>query len=113
MSAVADLPRNSGPSWGFGFLLWAERDWPRWIFRPVLMFGTWVALPLLPKARRHSRDFLTVVLGRPPRLLDVWRHLFAFTEVLVLKLRVGRGGAHTCRLDPTLGVVAHFVRGSE
>src|SRR5437763_351042 len=35
-------PRNPGPRWGYGFLLWAERWWPRWIFRPAAMLGTWI-----------------------------------------------------------------------
>ncbi len=103
MSAPADIPRNLGPSWGYGFLLWAERSWPGWIFRPAFMLGTWVALPLLPGPRRHSRAFLAVVLGRPARLIEVWRHFFTSADVLMLALRIARGVPHHCRLDPALG----------
>src|SRR3954464_5378517 len=83
--------RNPGPSWGYSFLLWAERWWPRWFFRPVLMAGTWIGLACMPARRAHSRTYLTLVLGRTPTLVDLWRHFFAFAEFLILKLRTGRG----------------------
>jgi predicted LPLAT superfamily acyltransferase len=91
MSVPATPLRNPGPSWGYRFLLWAERWWPRWFFRPILMAGTWIGVARMPAQRAHSRDYLTLVLGRPPTLLDIWRHFFAFTEFLMLKLRTGRG----------------------
>ncbi len=84
-------PRNPGPGWGYGFLLWAERWWPRWIFRPGLMAGTWIGLACMPVQREHSRAYLTVVLGRPPRLVEIWRHFFCFAEFLMRKLCAGRG----------------------
>lgn len=91
MSEPATALRNPGPSWGYGFLLWAERWWPRWFFRPLLMAGTWVGLAFMPAQRAHSRAYLTIVLGRPPTLVEVWRHFFAFADFLILKLRTGRG----------------------
>jgi predicted LPLAT superfamily acyltransferase len=93
-------PRNPGPPWGFRFLLWAEQWWPRWIFRPVLMAGTWVALAFMPAQRAHSRAYLRVVLGRPPRLIEIWEHFQAFTDFLVLKLRTARGIPIRCHLEP-------------
>ena len=93
-------PRNPGPSWGYGFLLWAERWWPRWFFRPLLMAGTWIGLAFMPVQRAHSRAYLAVVLGRPARLIEVWRHFFAFTDFLLLKLRAGRGAPVRCTLEP-------------
>jgi predicted LPLAT superfamily acyltransferase len=98
MSVPATLHRNPGPSWGYGFLLRAERWWPAWFFRPMLMAGTWVGLALMPAQRAFSRAYLTVVLGRPPRLLEVWRHFFAFADFLMLKLRAGRGAPVRCVL---------------
>jgi predicted LPLAT superfamily acyltransferase len=80
--------------------MWAERWWPRWFFRPMLMAGTWVGLAGLPVQRAHSRAYLEIVLGRPPRLLEVWRHFFAFAEFLMLKLRAGRGAPVRCTLEP-------------
>jgi predicted LPLAT superfamily acyltransferase len=100
MSAPSTPPRNPGPSWGYGFLLWAERWWPRWFFRPVLMAGTWVGLAFMPAQRAHSRAYLAVVLGRPARLLEVWRHFFAFADSLMFKLRAGRGVSVGCVLEP-------------
>lgn len=92
--------RNPGPSWGYGFLLWAERWWPRWLFRPVLMAGTWIGVATMPAQRAHSRAYLAVVFGRPATLAEVWRHFFAFAETLMLKLRAGRGVAVRCDLTP-------------
>ena len=100
MSAPASLPHNPGPSWGYGFLLWAEQWWPRWLFRPLLMAGTWVGLAFMPVPRAYSRAYLAVVLGRPARLVEVWRHFFAFADFLVLKLRAGRGAPVGCTLEP-------------
>ncbi len=100
MNASSALQRNPGPSWGFGFLLWAERWWPRWFFRPMLMAGTWVGLAFMPGQRAHSRAYLTVVLGRPARLIEVWRHFFALADSLMLLLRAGGGAAVGCTLAP-------------
>ena len=100
MNAPSAPRRNPGPDWGYGFLSWAERTWPRWFFRPVLMAGTWVGLAFMPAPRAHSRAYLAVVLGRPARLVEVWRHFFSFTEVLMLMLRAGRGAPVRCELDP-------------
>ena len=100
MSAPSASPRNPGPSWGYGFLLWAERWWPRWLFRPVLMAGTWIGLAFMPAQRAHSRAYLAVVFGRPARLVEAWRHFFAFADFLMLKLRAGRGVAVRCALQP-------------
>ena len=100
MNSAADAPRNPGPDWGFAFLSWAERTWPRWIFRPALMIGTWVAVARMPAERAQSRAYLAVVLGRPPRLTDVWGHFFAFTEFILLQARASRGAPLRCVPDP-------------
>ena len=100
VNTPGENPRNPGPSWGFGFLLWAEHWWPRWFFQPMLMAGTWVGLAFMPAQRACSRDYLAVVFGRPARLIEVWRHFLAFTKILVLKLRAGRGAPVRCVLEP-------------
>jgi len=100
MNVSSTLPRNLGPNWGSSFLLWAGRWWPRWFFRGMLMAGTWVALAFLPVQRAHSRAYLKVALGRSARLVDVWRHFFAFVDFLVLKLRAGCGTKVRCVLEP-------------
>jgi predicted LPLAT superfamily acyltransferase len=66
----------------------------------MLMAGTWVAVAFMPAQRAHSRTYLAAVLARPPRLRDVWRHFLSFAQSLVLELRVGRGAAIRCVLEP-------------
>ena len=91
--------RNPGPAWGYAFLLWADRWWPKWFFRPVSMLGTWIGVAAMPGQRAHSRDYLSVVLARPPTAVEVWRHFQAFTDFLMLSLRVGRGEALKYQLE--------------
>ena len=105
MSSISSAPRNPGPNWGYSFLLWAERWWPRWFFRPMLMIGTWVGVACMPIQRTHSRAYLTVLFGRPARVIEIWRHFFAFAEFLILKLRVGRGRPLISTLDSTNGAI--------
>ena len=101
MSATsATLTRNLGPTWGASFLLWARQWWPRWFFRPLLKAGTWVGVAVLPVQRAHSRRYLATVLGRPARLVEVWRHFFALTDNLMLMLRAGRGAPVRCLVEP-------------
>ena len=100
MNPPPDARRNPGPNWGYRFLLWAECWWPGWLFRPVLMAGTWVGLVFMPVERAHSRTYLTLVFGRPPSWTEQWRHFFAFADFLMLKLRAGRGVEVRCTQDP-------------
>jgi predicted LPLAT superfamily acyltransferase len=100
MTASAHVGRNAGPSWGYSFLIHAQRLTPRWLLQPLLMAGTWVAVFAMKEERRHSRDYLNCVLGRRAGLVDVWRHFFAFLEFLLLRLRVASGEPTRCVLDP-------------
>ncbi len=84
--------RNPGPSWGYHFLVWADRWWPRFIFDNALKAGVFVALCCMPKQRRHSTEYLEKVLGREVRLADNFRHFHELTRSLLLKLRLGRDG---------------------
>ena len=94
------LHRNPGPAWGSAFLQNAER-WVPWpLFRAGVALGAGVAVACMPVQRRHSREYLAVVLGRPPHWREVWRHFYAFAEFLLLKLRVARGVAHRGQFDP-------------
>lgn len=102
MSVTPDRLRNHGPTWGFRFLQNFQRL-PRWFTRPLLMFGTWIAVARMPQQRQHSRDFLSLVYGRPARLLDVWRHFFAYLDMLLLRLRVASGAAPRVAIDPATG----------
>jgi predicted LPLAT superfamily acyltransferase len=100
MSPSVQRTRNSGPNWGFAFLQNAEK-WVPWPFFGVLVgLGAAVAAACMHDQRRQSRDYLAVALGRPPSLLDVWRHFNAYAKFLLLKLRVARGVPHQGRQDP-------------
>ena len=109
-TAAADtagqLRRNPGPAWGSAFLQNADRWLPGPIFRGALAIGTWVGVACMPVQRRHSRDYLTVVLGRPPTWTEIWRHFHAFSQFLILKLRVARGVPHVGQFAP--GQAADF-----
>lgn len=90
-------PRNAGPGWGYGFLRFADRVLPARLFDFFLGLGTWVAVATLPVQRRHSRDYLTLILGRPATLREVWRHFFTFMRMFLLRLRLAEGRPHKCR----------------
>lgn len=95
--------RNPGPSWGCRAIRLIDRILPEPLFRLACVGGTWVALARMPAQRRHSRDYLRVVLAREPTTREVFRHFFAFTEMLMLKLRVAAGRPHRGVLAPGLG----------
>lgn len=94
MSEQRKILRNPGPSWGYRFLTWARHDWPDWLFESSLRAGVCVTLCTMPAQRRHSREYLSVVLGRPARFRDCFRHFLALAESLIYKLQIGR--------DPTI-----------
>jgi predicted LPLAT superfamily acyltransferase len=76
------------------------------------VLGTAVALVGMPTQRRHSREYLTALLGRQPSSLEVFRHFFAFEEFLMLKLRVVNGRVQTTRLAPDAnGFIAFMASG--
>jgi predicted LPLAT superfamily acyltransferase len=93
-------PRNPGPSWGYQALRRIDRFLPEWIFRPLRACGTWVAVLAMPSQRGHSRAYLRTALGREPGTGDVFRHFFAVSESLMLRLRVANGRAHRCVFGP-------------
>ena len=101
--------RNPGPSWGYRFLRVSDRVVPEFLFRPVRALGTWIALLNMPAQRRHSRDYLRLILGRKPSRLDVFRHFFAFEESLMLKLRVANGLPHRVSLADNSGDIRRFL----
>jgi len=92
--------RNPGPSGGYRFLRCCDRIFPEALYKPLRAMGTWVAMWAMPKQRKHSRDYLALVLDRPVTSRDVFRHFFAFEEVLMLRLRVINGTRHGGKLAP-------------
>lgn len=103
------MVRNPGPSWGYRFIVACDRVLPEPLFRAVRQLGTWAAVGLMPTQRRHSREYLTAVLGRRPRRRDVYRHFLAFTEFLVLRLRVAHGRHQPARFAPGTDDFAAFM----
>lgn len=100
MSHPPTTRRNPGPAGGYRLLRALDRVLPEALYRPLRAFGTLVAMAGMPAQRRHSRDYLAHVLGRPPTWRDVFRHFFAFEEVLMTRLRVINGRAHRTVFAP-------------
>ncbi len=111
--AATRAARNPGPSWGYGFLRLADRVVPEFLYRPARALGTWIALLNMPVQRRHSRDYLRVVLGREPTRREVFRHFFVFEEALMRKLRVANGRPHRGVLVNDAEDFRDFLRSSE
>jgi predicted LPLAT superfamily acyltransferase len=94
------LPRNPGPSWGYRFLSRADAILPRSVFNSLLWAGSGIAVAIMPSARRHSRHYLSVLLKRPARSTEIWRHFFSFALSLMRRLRAADGHLHCCRSGP-------------
>lgn len=105
--------RNPGPNWGYRFLRLCDRVLPEWAFRPARAIGTFVALMAMPAQRRHSAEYLQIILERPPSMLEVFRHFFAFEEFLMLKLRIANGKKHRCRLAENTDDFEDFLNSSD
>ncbi len=88
--------RNPGPDWGYAFLRLADKVLPEWLYRPLRGLGTAIAMAGMREQRRHSRDYLRLMLGREPGVREVFRHFFAFEESLMLKLRIANGRHIPC-----------------
>jgi lauroyl/myristoyl acyltransferase len=89
--------RHLETGWTNALLRAADRVLHRVLFDFLAGIGVWVAVLALRKPRRSSRRYLAAILGRPPSLLEVWRHFMAFTAVHLLRLRVASGRRHDCR----------------
>lgn len=111
VAAAGRPPRNPGPSWGYHFLRGCDRVLPEAVFRPLRAIGTAIAMAGMPAQRRHSREYLATVLGRPPTRRDVWRHFFAFEEALMVKLRVVNGRPHRTVYAPGAGDFRAWLEG--
>ncbi len=106
----ATLVRNPGPSWGYRLLCFLDRYVPELIFRPARAAGTAASVLLMPTQRRHSREYLSIVLGRRATWRDIFRHFFAFEEFLMLKLRVVNGHVQQTRLAPSARGFVDFMQ---
>jgi predicted LPLAT superfamily acyltransferase len=117
MSRPDEVPvipvRNPGPSWGYEFLRLADKVLPEIIFKPLRAAGTWIAVAAMASQRAHSRDYLRIILGREPGNRDIFRHFFAFEEMLMLKLRIANGLPHRGVLLPGSVDFSRFLESPE
>ncbi len=72
-------------------MCFAARVLPAPIQDVLAWIGTHVAFLLLPQRRRWSREYLEAILDRPVSAVDIWRHIHAFTQTLLAKVRSGLG----------------------
>lgn len=100
-AGASAVTRDSGPGWDYELLRHADRWVPVAIFNQLMRIGAWVAVCVMPRERRNSREYLAAVLGRGARLIEIWRHFFAYTEVFVLRLRLAEGRPHHCEPLPS------------
>ena len=70
---------------------------PQTVFDCLAATGIWIAVVVLPRRRRYSREFLGTVLGRPAGWNDVWRHYRSFLTMHLLRLNVAGGEPHVYR----------------
>ncbi|WP_309023497.1 hypothetical protein [Pelagicoccus sp. SDUM812002] len=85
--------RNPGPTWGYALIYFVSRILPWPLMRFVLRISSLVAMGLMGKERRSSREFLTHALGRPSTFWDSWRHFSEFSEFLVRRFDAAGGSA--------------------
>lgn len=90
MSKAGRRLRNPGPSWGYPFLAWADRWWPKRLFDGCVRFGSGVALFLMVPQRRASKEYLERVLDGPVGFHECLIHFNSLAQSLILKLRLGR-----------------------
>jgi hypothetical protein len=57
-------PRNPGPPGGYRIIRLCHKLLPRPVFSCLLAVGSGVAVHGIPLQRRHSREYLRLVLGR-------------------------------------------------
>lgn len=92
--------RNVGPGWGMAASLALDRYLPEPVFKIVRAVAAWVIVASLPIQRKHSRDYLRLVLQREPTWADLYRHFRAFGEMCMLRLRFARGYPQRGVLSP-------------
>ena len=91
LRAGAPADRNPGPEGGYVALSWALRHLPEWFMRLATHVGTAVGYWTLPGQRRHSREYLRLVLGRAPTHREGIAHFQAYAEFLLLRLQICDG----------------------
>ncbi len=83
--------RNPGPESGYAWIGWSLQHLPEWFNQFGLRVGASIALVVMRRQRNWSREYLRLALGREPGWADVWRHLYAFSRYLYLRLAIAHG----------------------
>ena len=88
---AARMDKNPGPEGSYAWIRWSLRHMPDWFNHAGMDVGTWIAWLTLPQQRACSRQYLSLVLGHRATVSDVWRHMRAYTEYLILRLGICNG----------------------
>ena len=96
----AAIDRNPGPEGSYAWIRFSLRHMPRWFNRAGMDVGTWVAFLTLPSQRACSRQYLRLALNREPTRMDVWQHIRAYTDYLILRLGICNGEEPRVRFAP-------------
>ena len=94
------VDRNPGPEGSYAWIRWSLKHMPGWFNQAGMNVGTWVALLTLPSQRACSRAYLRLALGRTVTTMDVWRHIRAYTDYLILRLGICNGEEPKVRFAP-------------
>ena len=87
-----ELPeRNPGPEKGYSWIAWSLRHMPGWFNEYGSRLGAWIALCVMPRQRKWSREYLRAALGREPEMRELGQHFHAFTRYLLLRLAIAHG----------------------
>src|SRR5438105_2262899 len=75
--------RERGSRSATRFMQWLALRCGRRVARLLLYPICGYFLAFSPRARRTSREYLALALGRPPRFIDLWRHYFTFATTVL------------------------------
>ena len=75
-------PHNPGPPWGFKVIRFWDKILPYPLDRWIKYIGALFAMLCMPAQRKHSRNYLSIVLGKQASFFNVWAHFGAFTIYL-------------------------------
>lgn len=87
MDRVDDMPatrrkRNPGPPWGFKIIRFWDWILPQPLNRWIKEASGLVAMWVMPRQAKHSREYLREILGREPTFRERWKHFSTFAFYL-------------------------------
>ena len=84
------LERERGSELTLEMMMFVALRLGRPFARTILYFIAAYFFLFAPRARRHGRQYLRRALGREPRLLERYRHMFAFASTILDRLYLTR-----------------------